>query len=65
MKTVIAFIRAEPVYIQAAIVAAIATGSAFGLGWTGPQVAAVTGLSAAILAVICRQAVSPFPPQQP
>ena len=54
-----ALILREPVYTQGFVVAAIATGTAFGLGWNGAQVGAVSGLSAAFLALLTRQAVTP------
>ena len=50
----------EPVYTQALVVACIAMGSAFGLGWDGVQVAAVSSFSAALLSVLTRQAVTPL-----
>ena len=49
----------EPVYTQGFVVALIATGTAFGLGWDGAQVGAVSALSAAFLALLTRQAVTP------
>ena len=49
----------EPVYTQAFVVATIATGTAFGLGWNGAQVGAVSALSAAFLSLLTRQAVTP------
>jgi hypothetical protein len=49
----------EPVYTQGFVVAAIATGTAFGLGWDGAQVGAVSALSAALLSLLTRQAVTP------
>jgi hypothetical protein len=50
----------NPVRAQALIVAGIATGTAFGLGWTGLQVGAVTALSAAVLAFFTEQTVTPI-----
>jgi hypothetical protein len=49
----------EPVYTQGFVVALIATGTAFGLKWDGAQVGAVSALSAAFLALLTRQAVTP------
>lgn len=54
-----ALILREPVYTQGFVVAAIAAGTSFGLGWNGAQVGAVCGLSAAILSLLTRQAVTP------
>jgi hypothetical protein len=66
MSTIQAFFRgiwtlilSEPVYAQALVVAGIALGSAFGLGWTGAQVGAVSAFSAALLSFMTRQAVTP------
>jgi uncharacterized membrane protein YjjP (DUF1212 family) len=50
----------EPVYTQALVVAGIAMGTAFGLSWDGTQVGAVTAFSAAVLAFMTRQAVTPL-----
>jgi hypothetical protein len=55
-----ALVLREPVYTQALVVAAIAMGSAFGLGWNGAQVAAVSAFSAAFLAFLTKQAVTPL-----
>ena len=52
-------IKRWPVRAQAVIVASIAMGSAFGLGWDGAQVGAVSAFSAALLAFITEQAVTP------
>jgi hypothetical protein len=52
-------IQAYPVRAQGIVVAAIATGTAFGLGWDGVQVGAVTGLSAAILMFLTEKVVTP------
>lgn len=52
-------ILAEPVYTQGVVVAAIALGTAFGLGWNGAQVGAVSALSAAVLSWLTRQSVTP------
>lgn len=49
----------EPVYSQGFVVALIATGTSFGLGWNGAQVGAVSALSAALLSLLTRQAVTP------
>lgn len=53
-------IRKWPVRAQALIVASIAVGSAFGLGWNGAQVGAVSAFSAALLAFLTEQAVTPI-----
>jgi hypothetical protein len=53
-------IKKWPVRAQALIVAGIALGSAFGLGWDGAQVGAVSGFSAALLAFLTEQAVTPL-----
>lgn len=55
-----ALVLREPVYTQALVVALIATGTAFGLGWSGAQVGAVSALSAAFLAFLTKQAVTPL-----
>jgi hypothetical protein len=60
IKAVWDLILREPVYTQALVVAAIATGTAFGLGWSGAQVGAVSALSAAFLAFLTKQAVTPL-----
>ena len=49
----------EPVYTQGLVVAGIAAGTAFGLGWNGAQVGAVSALSAAFLSWLTRRAVTP------
>jgi hypothetical protein len=49
----------EPVYTQALVVATIALGTAFGLGWNGAQVGAVSAVSAALLSWLTRSAVTP------
>jgi hypothetical protein len=49
----------EPVYTQGLVVASIATGTAFGLGWNGLQVGAVSALSAAFLSWLTRRFVTP------
>lgn len=50
----------EPVYTQALVVSAIALGTAFGLQWNGAQVGAVSAFSAAFLAFLTKQAVTPL-----
>ena len=52
-------IKRWPVRAQALIVASIAMGSAFGLGWDGAQVGAVSAFTAALLAFLTEQAVTP------
>ena len=55
-----ALIKKWPVRAQALIVAAIALGTAFGLSWNGVQVGAVSAFTAALLAFITEQAVTPL-----
>ena len=52
-------IKRWPVRAQAVIVAAIALGTAFGLSWDGTQVGAVSAFTAALLAFVTEQAVTP------
>ena len=52
-------ISQEPVLTQGVVVAGVALGTAFGLGWDGVQVGAVTAFSAAFLSLVARQKVSP------
>lgn len=52
-------VKKWPVRFQALIVAGIALGSAFGLSWDGAQVGAVSAFSAALLAFLTEQAVTP------
>ena len=52
-------VRAYPVRAQAVIVSGVAVGTAFGLGWNGAQVGAVTAFTAAVLAFFTEKAVSP------
>lgn len=49
----------EPILILAAIQAAIALVSAFGLQLSADQVAALVAFSAAVLGVVARQQVTP------
>lgn len=53
-------IKRWPVRAQALIVASIAMGSSFGLGWDGVQVGAVSAFTAALLAFLTEQAVTPI-----
>jgi len=53
-------VKKWPVRAQALIVAGIALGTAFGLHWDGVQVGAVAGFSAALLAFLTEQAVTPI-----
>ncbi len=53
------WLQSETVAIQGVIVAGIAVGTSFGLGWTNTQVAAVTGFSAVVLALVARSQVTP------
>jgi hypothetical protein len=53
-----ALIKKWPVRAQALIVAGIAMGTAFGLGWNGIQVGAVSGFTAAALAFATESAVT-------
>lgn len=50
----------EPVYTQALVVAGIALATAFGLNWNGAQVGAVSAFSAAFLAFLTKQVVTPL-----
>lgn len=52
-------VQAEPVAAQAMIQSALGLGTAFGLGWTGGQVAALLAFSATLLAFWTRKAVTP------
>jgi hypothetical protein len=52
-------VKRWPVRFQALLVAAIAMGSAFGLQWDGVQVGAVSAFTAAALAFLTEQAVTP------
>lgn len=54
-------IRIEPVAVMAVVQAVIGLFTAFGLEWTADQVAAVLTVTAAILALITRQKVTPHP----
>jgi hypothetical protein len=49
LKAIWGKIEAQPVGAQGIIVAGVALGTSFGLGWTGEQVGAVTGFSAAVI----------------
>ena len=60
LRGVWTLILSEPVYTQALVVAAIALGTSFGLGWTGAQVGAVSAFSAAVLAFLTHKAVTPI-----
>jgi hypothetical protein len=51
-------VKKYPVRAQGVIVAGVAAASAFGLGWNGAQVGAVTGLTAAILSFATESAVT-------
>lgn len=51
--------RHEPVLLLALAQATLAMLVGFGLGWSGEQVALVTGFAAAVLGVIARQRVTP------
>ena len=53
-------VQAQPVYAQGVVHGAVSVGCAFGLGWSGQQVAMVNLLSAAILAFLTQKAVSPI-----
>ena len=52
-------IKRNPVRVQFLVVASVGLGTAFGLGWTGLQVGALTTFSAAILSFLTEQAVTP------
>ncbi len=51
----------EPVLIMAVIQAGIALAVAFGLQWTGEQVALIVAFSATVLGLIARAKVTPNP----
>jgi hypothetical protein len=53
-------VKRNPVRAQALAVATVTLGTAFGLGWDGTQVGAVTGLTAAALAFLTESAVTPL-----
>ena len=55
-----ALIKRNPVRAQAAIVALIGLSTAFGLGWTAQQVAAVSAFSAGVLAFLTETSVTPL-----
>ena len=59
-RAVWALVLREPMYTQALVVAAIGLGTSFGLGWTAQQVGSVSAVSAAVLAFLTRQAVTPI-----
>lgn len=44
-------LRAYPARLQAAIIAAVALGTSFGLDWTAEQTGAVSAFSAALIAL--------------
>ena len=50
----------EPVAIAAVVRAAILLGTAFGLGWSAEQIAAVMVFVEAVLALLTRQSVTPM-----
>lgn len=54
----IALVRAEPVQTQHVFVTGVALGSAFGLGLTAVQTAALVTFAGAVSALITRQAVT-------
>ena len=54
------FIQSEPVMVQYAIHGAIGAACAFGLHWSGAQVAAVELFAAGILSMATRQMVTPI-----
>ena len=60
VRSIWSLILSEPVYTQALVVAGIALGTSFGLGWTGGQVGAVSAFSAALLSLLTRKAVTPL-----
>lgn len=59
MNAIITLVKQEPVAFQAVIQAVIALGTSFGLSWNAGQVGAVVTCSAALLAFLTRQAVTP------
>jgi hypothetical protein len=52
-------LRSEPVLVGGAVQAALTLAAAFGFHLSAEQVAAVTGFSAAVLAVAARSQVTP------
>jgi len=62
MSAALSLIRSEPVLILGGVQASLALGAAFGLHLTGEQVGALVSASAALLSIVCRQAVSPAAP---
>ena len=54
----------EPVMFMAVVQALLALLIAFGLNLTGDQVGAIMAFSAALLALVVRQNVTPTPPMQ-
>lgn len=50
----------QPVYAQALVQASIALATAFGLNWNGVQIGATMAFSAAVLAFLTQQAVTPI-----
>lgn len=52
-------IEAEPVAAQNVVHAILVASCAFGLGWSGPQVAAVSLVTAAVLGFLTRRSVTP------
>jgi hypothetical protein len=52
-------IRRNPVYAQALVQAIIGIATSFGLGWTAQQVGSVMAGSAAVLAFLTQQNVTP------
>lgn len=59
LRGLASLVKRWPVRAQALIVASIAVGTAFGLGWNGAQVGAVSAFTAALLAFLTEQAVTP------
>jgi hypothetical protein len=52
------WLKDEAIYVQCVVHSGIACGIAFGLHFTANQVAAVTCLSAAVLSILTKKAIS-------
>lgn len=59
MNQLLSIIRNEPALISGLVTALIALFTAFGLDLTNEQVAGITGVSAAVLAIAVRSQVTP------
>lgn len=52
-------IKKHPARLQAAVVAAVALGTAFGLNWSGLQTSAIATFSAAVIALLLEPVTRP------